>query len=113
VKLMQESRRMALASIPFSYKDVAYDLGKHHRLATIDWAQLPFATEHSPVFGLPVAQAALKVREVEVREFHDTGSHMLFITSIVRETVPEPATEGPQMFHAFSSYRKYLAMNEV
>lgn len=116
VRLIEESRRMALASAPFTYKDIVYELGKHHKEASIDWARLPFATESSPLFGLPVAEAALKVREVEVREFHDVGSHMLFIASIVRETVPQRAsngTGGSQMFHAFSSYRQYLAMSEA
>jgi flavin reductase (DIM6/NTAB) family NADH-FMN oxidoreductase RutF len=112
VRLMEESGRMALACAPFSYKDMVYELGKHHALASIDWAKLPFATTCSPLFGYPVAEAALKVREVEVREVHDVGSHMLFLTSIVRETVPRIGTGGPQMFHAFSSYRQYLAMNQ-
>ena len=116
VRLIVESRRMALASAPFAYKDIAYELGKHHKQVSIDWARLPFATECSPQFGLPVAEAALKVREVEVREFHDVGSHMLFMTSIVRETIPKSVsngTGGPQLFHGFSSYRQYLAMNDV
>jgi flavin reductase (DIM6/NTAB) family NADH-FMN oxidoreductase RutF len=116
VRLMVESRRMALSSAPFTYKDIAYDLGKHHKLASIDWAELPFPTESSPLFRLPVPSAALKIREVEVREVHDVGSHMLFITSIVRETVPQAVSNGaggPQLFHAFSSYRQYLAMNQV
>jgi flavin reductase (DIM6/NTAB) family NADH-FMN oxidoreductase RutF len=113
VRLIEESRRMALASAPFSYKDIAYEFGKHHSLATIDWARLPFATTCSPQFGYPVAEAALKVREVEVKEIHDVGSHMLFLTAIVRETVPRIGTGGAQMFHAFSSYRQYLAMNQA
>jgi flavin reductase (DIM6/NTAB) family NADH-FMN oxidoreductase RutF len=116
VRLMQESQRMALASAPFAYKDMVYELGKHHTLASIDWAKLPFATECSPRFGYPVAAAALKVREVEVKEFHDVGSHMLFLASIVREAVPRigsNGTGGLQMFHAFSSYRQYFAMNQA
>lgn len=31
VRLMQEARRMALASVPFSYQSFAYELGQHHR----------------------------------------------------------------------------------
>lgn len=115
VRLMEESGRMALASTPFAYQQIAYDLGKHHQETSIDWSRLPFARKCSPEFGLPVAEAALKVREVEVREFHDVGSHILFITSIVRETTPrsDPDTGGPQLFHAFSSYRQYLAMSKA
>jgi flavin reductase (DIM6/NTAB) family NADH-FMN oxidoreductase RutF len=109
VRLMQQSRRMALASAPFTYKDTAYELGRHHKLASIDWTSLPFPTEPSPEFGLPVPEAALRVREVTVEEFHEVGSHVLFLTSVVRDTVPATAREL-QLFHSFSSYRQYLAM---
>lgn len=107
IKLMQESRKMALASVPFAYKDYAYELGKHHRKETIDWASLPFPTVHSELFKLPVAEAALRVREVSVEQFHDVGSHVLFLTKILQDT-PEGGCRN-QMFHAFSSYRQYLS----
>jgi len=54
------------------------------------------------LFGLPVPDAALKIREVRVREFHEVGSHVLFVTSIERET--NPGNEGPQLFHSFSPW---------
>src|SRR5213075_853101 len=107
VGLMQQSGSMALASIPFAYQGIAYELGKHHKLSNIDWAALPFATRRSPLFNLRVPEAALRVREVRVREFHEVGSHMLFITSVERETIPEGAKDF-QLFHAFASYRQYL-----
>jgi hypothetical protein len=58
VRLMQRSRRMALASIPFTNRDVVYQLGRHHKLASIDWSGLPFGTVRSPLFGLRVPEAA-------------------------------------------------------
>ena len=106
VRLMQESRRMALASIPFSYQGIAYELGKHHKLADIDWAALPFKTARSPLFDLRVPDAALRVREVSVKEFHEVGSHVLFLTRVERETIPEGA-KSLQLFHAFESYRNF------
>ena len=108
VRLMQQSRRMALASIPFAYQGIAYQLGKHHKLANIDWTALPFATARSPLFNLRVPDAALRVREVSVKEFHEVGSHVLFITSVERETTPGGA-KSLQLFHAFESYRRYLS----
>ncbi len=102
VRLMQQSRRMALASSPWSFKEIAYDLGKHHRLPAIDTGTLPFPTMPSPAFGLPVPKAALKIREVRVAEFHEVGSHVLFVTSVERETV---LSDGLQLFHNFGSYR--------
>jgi flavin reductase (DIM6/NTAB) family NADH-FMN oxidoreductase RutF len=106
VRLMQQSRRMALASVPFRYKAAAYELGKHHRRTSIDWAEIPFPTVPSPLFELPVPEAALRVREVRVAEFHEVGSHVLFITSIERDTAG--SEDGLQLFHSFSSYRDYL-----
>jgi flavin reductase (DIM6/NTAB) family NADH-FMN oxidoreductase RutF len=100
---------MAVASVPLSYKAAAYEMGKHHKEASINWADLPFGTVPSPLFGLPVLEAALRVREVRVEEYHDVGSHVLFISAIEQETFPEhPLKEGLQLFHNFSSYRQYL-----
>src|SRR5262245_59544978 len=96
VRLMQESKRMALASIPITYKDIAYQLGRHHKLSEIDWSSLPLRTTTSPLFGLPVAEDALKIREVRVREFYEIGSHVLFVTCIERETIGKA---GLQLFH--------------
>jgi flavin reductase (DIM6/NTAB) family NADH-FMN oxidoreductase RutF len=101
---MQQSRRMALSGVPFAYQRIAYELGKHHRFSTIDWEALPFTTRRSQLFNLRVPVAALRVCEVNVHEFHEVGSHVLFLTTVERETVPEDA-KGPQLFHSFGPYR--------
>jgi flavin reductase (DIM6/NTAB) family NADH-FMN oxidoreductase RutF len=103
VRLMQQSRRMALASVPCQYKNVAYELGKHHKKTNIDWPGLPLKMTRSPLFSLRVPEAALRVREVHVEEFHEVGSHTLFITSVERETA---GSDGLQLFHQYGSYRQ-------
>lgn len=112
IRLMQESRRIALASVPFQRKAIAYELGKHHRNDKIDWAALPFRTVPSTLYDLPTLEGALCVRDVRIHEFHEVGSHILFLTTIERETFPDPLDRGRggQLFHAFSSYRQYLTM---
>jgi flavin reductase (DIM6/NTAB) family NADH-FMN oxidoreductase RutF len=113
VALMQGSKRMALSSAPFAWKSIAYDLGKHHQKTTIEWDSLPFKTVRSPLFGLRVPEAAIRVREINVHEFHEVGSHMLFIASVLGD-VPSPSWSNTnQLFHAFSSYRQYQLMNTV
>jgi len=112
VELMRKSGRLALASVPFEYRAFAYELGKHHRKTSIDWASLPFATEPSPLFGLPIAVAALRVREVCVQEIHEVGSHTLFLTSVAGDT-GLVAGGGRQMFHAFQSYRAFRNMERL
>jgi len=103
VELMKGSGRMALASIPLSYRNVVYRLGRHHLQPSIDLSALPFRTTASPLWGLPVFEDALRLREVRVKEFHDVGSHVLFVTSVERETLPMQTGEArvPQLFHCF------------
>ena len=96
---------MALASLPFRYKAVAYEMGRHHRLPAVDLAALPFQTTRSPQFGLPVLTDALGIREVRVEEFHEVGSHVVFLTSVVRDCAREGARE-PQLFHSFRASRQ-------
>jgi flavin reductase (DIM6/NTAB) family NADH-FMN oxidoreductase RutF len=112
VRLMQESGRMALASVPFSLKAAAYEMGKHHKKTTLDWASLPFPTTPSPLFGLRVPVPALRIREVRIAEYHEVGSHILFVTCIEHET-SAPPDSGVQLFHSFSSYRRHLLYEEV
>lgn len=99
VKAMQESKRMALASMPWKLKDVAYDLGKYHKVSNVDWNALPFRTTPSALFALPVPEGFPGVREVEVEEFHQIGSHVLFITTTKHETAAEQ--NELQLFHQF------------
>jgi flavin reductase (DIM6/NTAB) family NADH-FMN oxidoreductase RutF len=108
VRLMQQSRRMSLASVPVEYQSIVYELGKHHRLPSVCLANLPFPVTLSPTFSLPVMKDALRVREVEVAEFHEVGSHVLFLTTLVSDSLPEH--DGHlQLFHAFGSCRKSLS----
>jgi flavin reductase (DIM6/NTAB) family NADH-FMN oxidoreductase RutF len=107
VRLMQQSRCMALTSIPFSCRDVVYRLGTHHSELSIDWSTLPFRTTASKLFGLPVHEEAIRVREVQVKEFHEVGSHVLFVTSIESDTSHERVRDGNapvQLFHSFSPW---------
>lgn len=107
VGLMQQSGRMALTSIPLTCRDVVYRLGRHHSELSIDWSTLPFRTTASRLFGLPVHEDAIRVREVQVREFHDVGSHVLFVTSIESDTLRERVRDSSapvQLFHSYSPW---------
>jgi flavin reductase (DIM6/NTAB) family NADH-FMN oxidoreductase RutF len=107
VELMEHSRQMALSSIPAGYKDIAYELGKHHRKESIDLSALPFETTKSPMYGLPMPKTALAVREVHVEETHIVGSHMLFVTT-TRHCASYSDT--PRMFHIHGTYHQYLRL---
>lgn len=54
---------------------------------------------------------ALRVREVSVKEFHEVGSHALFLTTVERDTIPGGA-KSLHLFHTFESYRRYLSVTK-
>lgn len=105
IRLMTGSKRLALTAVPFGEKDVAYKLGTHHKKETIDWDALPFPGIPSPGFGIQVPASALGVREVEVVATDLVGTHVLFVTRIVREERWRP---GRQLCHIPGILREYL-----
>jgi flavin reductase (DIM6/NTAB) family NADH-FMN oxidoreductase RutF len=86
IRLMSESRRIAVSAIPASFKKAAYALGTHHQTLCVDWNRLPFATVASMEFALPVPRDALLVRELEIRAIHTIHSHTFFVTDVARQT---------------------------
>jgi len=110
VRLMRESRRMALADVPLESAAAAIKLGAHHQQESIDWSALPFATDPSPAHGLPVLRGALRVRDVEVREAREVGSHTLFVTNVIHD---ERRRDGLQLFHMSGPYHRYLALQGI
>jgi flavin reductase (DIM6/NTAB) family NADH-FMN oxidoreductase RutF len=105
IRLMTSSKCLALTAVPFDEKDAAYKLGTHHKKETIDWDTLPFQGIPSPGFGLRVPASALAVREVEVVATDLIGTHVLFVTRIVREERWRP---GRQLCHIPGILREYL-----
>ena len=45
---------IALADVPLEDTAIAYQLGEHHQKERIDWSALPFETEPSSPYGLPI-----------------------------------------------------------
>lgn len=79
IPLIERSLRVALSSVPAEQISIAYALGSNHKKADFHWSQVPFDLTTSPIFGLPIPEFALDVREMEVEEVRALGSHKLFI----------------------------------
>lgn len=105
VRLMSESKRIVISYIPIEYRDIAYELGKHHKKESINWDDLPFKTMASPTFGVPIPTEALAVRELVVEQVRIEGLHTLFITRPVHE---QTFRDGRRMFHIQGLYELYL-----
>jgi flavin reductase (DIM6/NTAB) family NADH-FMN oxidoreductase RutF len=102
--LIQQSRRIALSSVPLNHTSLAFELGGNHKKASIDWHDLPFATASSAAFGLPVPQFSLRVREMEIEVIRTLGSHTLFIA---RTTEDQRWADGPQLFQIHGFYQAW------
>jgi flavin reductase (DIM6/NTAB) family NADH-FMN oxidoreductase RutF len=104
VPIIERTRRVVLSSVPVEEMSLAYQMGRNHHKASVEWASLPFALTKSVTFGLPVPTFALRVRELEVLQSRDTGSHRLFICKVVDE---HPIADGLQFFQAHGFYDEW------
>jgi flavin reductase (DIM6/NTAB) family NADH-FMN oxidoreductase RutF len=109
IRLMAGSRRLALSAMPVALTPVVYALGRHHQQETIAWSDLPFASQPSAEWGLPIPEPALAVREVWVEQVQVVGSHTLFVTRTRRCTTrPAHPGAGLQLHHISGLYQAYL-----
>jgi flavin reductase (DIM6/NTAB) family NADH-FMN oxidoreductase RutF len=104
VPFIERSRRVALSSVPVEEMPLAYQLGRNHRQASVDWASVPFPLTKSAAFGLPVPTFSRRVRELEIVQSRDMGSHRLFICKLVEE---RPMADGLQFFQAHGFYEEW------
>ncbi len=100
--LVERSGSIALSSIPLEQSAVAYRLGKNHRKESIEWHQLPFATKTSSKFGLPVPEFSLRVREMQIEQVRQLGSHTLFVARTIQD---ELWNTGSQFFVVHGIYQ--------
>jgi flavin reductase (DIM6/NTAB) family NADH-FMN oxidoreductase RutF len=83
--LVEHAGRVALSSIPFEHAGLARQLGRNHRLQSVNWDELPFRTTRSAALGLPIPEFALRVREMEIEAVRKLGSHTLFFARLIRD----------------------------
>jgi flavin reductase (DIM6/NTAB) family NADH-FMN oxidoreductase RutF len=102
--LVERARRVVLSSVPLDQSALISRLGANHRKSSIEWNQLPFATIRPNTIDVPVAEFALKVREMQVEEVRSLGSHTLFVAKTIGE---ERLGEGPQLFSAHGMYQAW------
>jgi flavin reductase (DIM6/NTAB) family NADH-FMN oxidoreductase RutF len=104
IATMRGSRRVALANVALQQQHAVYALGKHHRLAQIDWSGLPFESARSTEFGLRVPADAQRVRECTIEAWHEIGSHTFFVCRVVSDRT---LGAEPLMHHTCGIHRVY------
>jgi flavin reductase (DIM6/NTAB) family NADH-FMN oxidoreductase RutF len=104
VATMRGSRRVALADVALSLQKTVYGLGKHHKVAQIDWSGLPFDSVRSTEFGLRVPADAQRIRECSIESWREAGSHTFFVCRVVSDRTL--GTE-PRLHHTCGIHRVY------
>jgi flavin reductase (DIM6/NTAB) family NADH-FMN oxidoreductase RutF len=105
VPFVERSRRIALSSVPAEKTSIAYEMGRNHRIGSVDIARLGFPVGRSAAFGFPVPEFALRVREFEVEPGRAIGGYTLFLARLVKD---ERRADGLQFFlaHGFHPSRR-------
>lgn len=108
--LFESSRRIALSSVPSEHAAVAYRLGRNHKAPSADVDHLPFATTSTAMFGLPVPQFALRVREMQIESVRTVGSYRLFLANAIGDRW---LADGPQFFLVHGFHQRLAASSAI
>ena len=101
---MLRSRRIALSSIPARFKQEIYALGAHHKQPLKDASSLPFPVSRSEAFRLPVPSVAFRIRELEIVDSQEIGSHTVFVANVATDST---VSTSAQLGHVSGMYSRY------
>jgi len=74
---IMETKRLAVSEVPFRYKDLIYQLGKHHSSSPPPLSSLPFKLVKSKNFEFYIPDWAENYKEIKILKTLNLGSHML------------------------------------
>jgi hypothetical protein len=91
-----KTKKMVVSEVPYEFKDIIYQLGKHHREALSE-TKPPFQLIQSEIFDFPIPVWANSYKEISIVRTMNLGSHML----LWGEEVNEKYLSGPSwhLFH--------------
>ncbi len=79
-----ETKKMVVSEVPFEFKEIIYQLGKHHSGAPL-MAELNFALIQTQQFNFPVPAWANSYKELKIVKTINLGSHMLLWGEVINE----------------------------
>jgi hypothetical protein len=82
-----ETRRLVVSEVGFQFKDVIYELGKHHSGNPPSLPSLPFDVVKTGTFDFYVPAWVESYKEIRILETKNMGSHMLLWGEVIGEAV--------------------------
>ncbi len=80
-----DAKKIVVSEVSCEYKDVIYELGKHHGSAPPTLDSLPFKTIQSEKFGFNIPDKVFSYKEIEILKTINLGSHMLMWGRVINE----------------------------
>ena len=81
---MIEAKKIVVSEVPYEYKEIIYQLGKHHR-KPLSETGVPFGIIQSEIFGFPVPEWVNSYKEIRITAHINLGSHMLLWGEVLNE----------------------------
>ena len=94
-----QSGRIAVSDVPFHFKDVIYELGKHHSSNPLPNHALPFKTVESKNYGFLIPSWAENYREIKILKTKNLGTHMLLWGESQEKTTINPPAQHLFLIH--------------
>lgn len=101
--IVEETGRVALSGVPLDHCPLVFQLAVNHRKKQIGWDELPFQTQPSSTWGIPIPDFATRVRELHVEAVRRIGSHRFFVARIVSDETYHRAQQAC-VVHGFYQY---------
>ena len=92
-----ETGKIVVSEIPFEYKAIIYQLGKHHLSSLPSPGSLPFKIFQSASFGFYIPDWANSYTEIKIVKSINLGSHMLLWGESVNKKEIKPSSG--HLFH--------------
>ncbi|HLJ88244.1 MAG TPA: flavin reductase family protein [Candidatus Angelobacter sp.] len=105
LSLVAKAGRMALSSVPVSYRKLLNRLGSNHGKAIFDWSSIPVVQKSSSFYGIPIPHDAHHVMELKLVEQFALDDHMVLVTSLAHQ---ESFTSGTQICFTSRFFQQYL-----
>lgn len=110
-----ETKRMVVSEVPYEYKEIIYQLGKHHQEPLSD-TKLPFSLTHSEIYDFPMPEWIISYKEIKIVNTMNLGSHMLLCGLEINEkklTGPSSHLFHIHFLHYLHQQKKGLAYQLV
>ena len=103
-----ETKKIVVSEVSYKYKDVIYQLGKHHGSNPPTLNSLPFKAIESEKFGFYIPEWIYSYKEIEIGKTINLGSHMLLWGNVINEKKIKEPTGNLYHIHFLLYYHQKL-----